>query len=89
MYTEVLEDILRDYFDPDHGPKAGISKVKTEGVRVHCQGHNSMESEWIGWGPKGRVDSEHMEEVDENEEDEMIWWQWTGKLKGIGSDLFL
>lgn len=83
MYTKTLEDILRNYFDPCPEHKSSISKVKTEGVRVQCQGHNTMESAWNGWGPKVRVDSENMEE------DEMIWWQWSGKLKGIGGDIFL
>lgn len=88
MYTGILEEMLWDYFDPAHmqeKKKSSISRVKTEGVRIHCRGCDGVESEWDG--PEVKRNSES---VEESEGDEMIWWQWSGgRLKGIGSDLFL
>ncbi|KAF9508789.1 hypothetical protein BS47DRAFT_1384636 [Hydnum rufescens UP504] len=87
MYTGILEEMLWDYFDParvQEKKKSSISRVKTEGVRVECRGCDVVESEWDGPDVKRNSES-----VDESEGDEMIWWQWSGRLKGIGSDLFL
>jgi hypothetical protein len=88
MYTGILEEMLWDYFDPGHVPekkKSSISRVKTEGVRVQCRDCDAVESEWDGPDVKRNLES-----VEESEGDEMIWWQWSGgRLKGIGSDLFV
>lgn len=55
--------------------KKGLSKgVKTEGVWVGCRGSGVSDSVRIGEGAEG-------EEIEE--EDEMIWWVWDGKIVGF------
>ena len=72
------------------------SKVKPEGIRVSCNrvaaavettkaGVSAEESVELTT-PKESMLEDGCQGVDVG--DEMIWWQWTGKLKGIGDELF-
>ena len=45
--------------------------VKTEGMRVRCTTLNEDVSE-------------KNLQIEEDEDDEMIWWSWDGKLVGLG-----
>ena len=71
----------------------GMRTGNVRGVRVSCQvpptlGLVQREMEGIGWdglpntAPLPDAGSEH-------EGNEMIWWQWQGKVKGIGDDMFI
>ena len=53
------------------GPSRG---VKTEGVWVGCRSSSVVEGVRLDGGGDG-------EEIDE--EDEMIWWVWDGKIVGF------
>ena len=73
-------------------------KVKTEGIQVSCKettavketarhkGSMLAEEPAGATAPKESAPKDDCQVVDV--EDEMIWWQWTGKLKGIGDELF-
>lgn len=72
------------------------SKVKTTGLRVYCrQARARQESNQF---PSTRTPGSNSIAVSpgafiadsspaENE-DEMIWWEWRGKLKGVGDEIF-
>ncbi|KAF8317986.1 hypothetical protein DL93DRAFT_2076546 [Clavulina sp. PMI_390] len=95
-----LDDALREYLKegdedaaqkPQKKTKAGLgSKVRTTGLRVRVSappapvpvaGGMAASSE----EPSPLVPGDQDTREDENE---MIWFQWTGKLKGISDELF-
>lgn len=78
-------------------PKKGTmwsSKVKTTGLRISCRSQSDpvRNQDEKGRASLSTVEAGHSsvqrDPVDGEDEDEMIWWQWTGKLKGIGDDIF-
>ncbi|EPS93258.1 hypothetical protein FOMPIDRAFT_1024075 [Fomitopsis schrenkii] len=77
--TRSLEGMLQSFLDDvcvrDDAAQARKSKgAKTEGVIVGCRREGVSEGVRLG----GRGDAE-----DEDEEDEMIWWVWDGKIVGF------
>ncbi|EPQ59827.1 hypothetical protein GLOTRDRAFT_71521 [Gloeophyllum trabeum ATCC 11539] len=82
MWTSSLEAILTDFLDESginrKDPEVtGMGKqkvhkrgVKTEGVFVGCN------------SPTGRYHDAHPSQ-NQDEDDEMIWWSWNGKIAGF------
>jgi len=57
-------------------------KGRVEGVWVRRRVVGADNDVWDEWG--GRVGRERdVADVEEDEEDEMIWWSWDGKIVGF------
>ena len=78
--NRVIDDILTK-FEQDSSPKnekIGTQKrslkatVKTDGVRVCCRG-----------AQEDKPAEDLVEEQKVDEQDELIWWSWDGKLEGL------
>jgi len=65
-------------------------KAKTEGIRVSCDKAAAAEAARCRVGRSGGESGGTLDDGCEglDAEDEMIWWQWTGKLRGIGDEVF-
>jgi hypothetical protein len=71
--------------------KFGVG-LRTVGVRVKCQGEKqdaAVKQSRVNQSDEVPRDNESDEDEDEsqsetkNEEDELIWWSWDGKLTGF------
>ncbi|GBE79048.1 hypothetical protein SCP_0202450 [Sparassis crispa] len=78
--TRMMDGVLQTFVDevsaPETSPTKGKAKmrrgVRTEGVWIGCRGSTAGSGmEWNG------------DETDKDEEDEMIWWEWKGKIMGF------
>lgn len=89
--TRSLEGVLTSFLDEAHGAgrrweSGGKRKplrtgVKTEGVWIGCRGSSEQEQGSFDSEKRVTVPDECEEIVDE--EDEMIWWAWDGKIVGF------
>ncbi|VDB95406.1 unnamed protein product [Peniophora sp. CBMAI 1063] len=65
-----LDACVAEALSPAHTASKGKKKTKAEGVLIQCMG--SSEAEDVSRVKKAQ-----------NEDDEMIWWLWDGKLRGF------
>lgn len=69
-------------------------KVGSSGLRVSCRLPDTAEvTTENGDSAKTEVLERNRESSEErsgdgDDDDEMIWWEWRGKIKGIGDELF-
>ncbi|KAF8335858.1 uncharacterized protein EI90DRAFT_3047334 [Cantharellus anzutake] len=92
-YSRSLDLVAQRFFQLGDGGKktaplkfaGGMRSGKLRGIKICCQtSHTSGPVEAggdMGWHDRGSCG--------DAEADEMIWWQWDGKLRGIGDDMFI
>jgi hypothetical protein len=61
----------------------GSGKRKVEGIWVRCRGSGGVRDDEIWEERDGSESGERNSGGEEDEEDEMIWWSWDGKLVGF------
>lgn len=87
-HSRELNAALDEYLSPPppkevKGRKGGgmlSKKVGSSGLKVSCQ-RTSDNTKYDG-------KEEILVAQSQEEDEDMIWWQWSGKLKGIGDELF-